>query len=241
VILYPAVDIRDGKAVRLVQGDYERETVYDTEPLDAAQRWVADGAEALHVVDLDGAREGRPVNVNEIARIASAVGVPIQVGGGLRDSRAVERLFDAGVERAVLGSAALHDPDLVGAVVDAHGARVVVSVDTRGGKVAVSGWLEHSAADPAELIAAMADRGVRNFVYTPVEVDGTLEGPAVGALERIAAAAGDAGLIYSGGIGALEDLKQLAALEIENLTGVIVGRALYEGRFTVAEAQAALG
>jgi phosphoribosylformimino-5-aminoimidazole carboxamide ribotide isomerase len=241
VILYPAVDIRDGKAVRLMQGDYERETVYEADPLDAARQWVDAGARVLHVVDLDGAREGRPVNLEIVRRIAGELGVPVQLGGGLRDRDAVAAALDAGVERVVLGSAALRDPDLVGSLVDEHGARVVVSVDTRGGRVAVAGWLEETDADPADLVTAMSKRGVRRFVYTPVEADGLLEGPQTDDLDRIAEAAGGGELIYSGGIGSVEDLAQLAALGIPNLTGVIVGRALYENRFTVADGQAALG
>lgn len=241
MILYPAVDIRDGKAVRLMQGDYERETVYEADPLDAARQWVDAGARVLHVVDLDGAREGRPVNLEIVRRIAGELGVPVQLGGGLRDRDAVAAALDAGVERVVLGSAALRDPDLVGSLVDEHGARVVVSVDTRGGRVAVAGWLEETDADPADLVTAMSKRGVRRFVYTPVEADGLLEGPQTDDLDRIAEAAGGGELIYSGGIGSVEDLAQLAALGIPNLTGVIVGRALYENRFTVADGQAALG
>lgn len=240
MILYPAVDIRGGKAVRLIQGDYDRETVYDADPLDAARRWAEQGARFLHVVDLDGARGGAPANADAIARIAAELDVPVQCGGGLRDQAAVDAALSAGAERAVLGSAALRDPELVGALVDAHGERIVVGVDTREGAVAVSGWLERSDADPAELVAAMAARGVRRFVYTPVGVDGTLEGPGTEDLARIAEAAGGAELIYSGGVGSIADLELLAGLGIDNLGGVIVGRALYEGRFTVGEAQEVL-
>jgi phosphoribosylformimino-5-aminoimidazole carboxamide ribotide isomerase len=235
VILYPAIDIRDGKAVRLIQGDYDRETVFDADPLDAAKRWVAEGARYLHVVDLDGAREGRPVNLEHVRRIATEAGVPIQCGGGLRDAEAVAAVLKAGAQRAVVGTVALRDPDLVGHLVDEHGDRIVVGVDTRGGRVAVSGWLEETDADPADLVAAMSARGVRRFVYTPVEADGTLEGPATADLARIAAAAPEADLIYSGGIGTLDHLKALADLAIPNLTGVIAGRALYDRRFTVSE------
>jgi phosphoribosylformimino-5-aminoimidazole carboxamide ribotide isomerase len=242
LILYPAIDIRDGRAVRLIQGDYDRETAFDADPLDAATRWVEQGAEALHVVDLDGAREGAPVNIEHVSRICDAVDVPVQVGGGLREAGDVESVLGAGAARAILGSAAVSDPALVEALVVDHGDRIVVSADARAGAVAVEGWERPTETTSAALIAALASRGVRRFVFTPVEVDGTLEGPGVEGL-RAAAEAADAAsaeLIYSGGIGSLDHLRELAALGLPALAGVIVGRALYEGRFTVAEGQAAL-
>ncbi len=241
MILYPAIDIRGGQVVRLEQGDYGRETAHDAEPVDAAGRWKSQGARILHVVDLDGARSGRPENLDAVSRIAD-LGLPVQLGGGLRDTAAVEAAIQAGARRVVLGTAAVRDPSLVGALVGAHGDRVVVALDARAGKVAVSGWLEASEAGPAELLAEMAGRGVRRFLYTPIEVDGTLDGPALDGLAPIAAAAArsNAGLLYSGGIGSVADLTRLAALDLSGLDGVIVGRALYEGRFTVDEAQEAL-
>jgi phosphoribosylformimino-5-aminoimidazole carboxamide ribotide isomerase len=239
LILYPAIDIRDGKAVRLIQGDYDQETAYDDDPVVAARRWVDGGARWLHVVDLDGARAGEPVNLEHVRRIVAAVAVPVQLGGGLRDSKKVEEAISSGAERIVLGTAAVRDPDLAAAIADAHGDRVVVSVDSRSGKVAAEGWTEASDLGTAEVIAALADRGIRRFVYTPVEVDGLMEGPDLDSL-REAAKATDGEVIYSGGVGSLEDLQALAELDIDNLGGVIVGRALYEKRFTVAEAQAIL-
>lgn len=241
MILFPAIDIRGGRTVRLAQGDYDRETAYDEDPVDAARRWEADGARWLHVVDLDGAREGRPRNLEQVRRILAAVGVPIQLGGGLRDSSKVEEAISSGVERVVLGTAAVRDPELAGAVVAAHGGRVVVSVDAKQGRVAAEGWTEDAGVEPAELISRLADRGVRRFVYTPVEVDGLMQGPESEGLGDICAAAGFGEVIYSGGISSLDDLASLAGLELGNLAGVIVGRALYEGRFGVSEAQAALG
>jgi phosphoribosylformimino-5-aminoimidazole carboxamide ribotide isomerase len=241
--LYPAIDIRDGRAVRLVQGDYERETAYDADPLDAAQRWVEQGAEALHVVDLDGARAGAPVNIEEVERICASIEVPVQVGGGLREAGDVDAVLGVGAARAILGTAALSDPALVESLAAEHGGRIVVSVDARAGYVAVAGWERDTGASPADVISELARRGVRTFVFTPVEVDGTLEGPGLDALRDAGGAAEAAGaeLIYSGGIGELEHLRALAAAAPPSVTGVIVGRALYEGRFTVAEAQAALG
>ena len=239
MILYPAIDIRDGHAVRLVRGDYADERVYDADPVDAARRWVEQGARFLHVVDLDGAREGRPVNLGHVRRIADSVDAPVQVGGGVRDETAVEAVLGAGARRAVLGTAAHADPDLLGELVAEHGERIVASVDARGGEVAVSGWTERTGTDVQELISELASRGVRRFVYTPVEVDGTLEGPALVALRAVVAGV-EGGLIYSGGVGTLDDLRALAGLGATNLDGVIVGRALYERRFTVAEGQAVL-
>jgi len=243
LILYPAIDIRAGRTVRLVQGDYERETVYDADPLDAARRWVSQGARFLHVVDLDGARSGRPHNLDHVKRIAAEAGVPVQLGGGLRDGEAVGEALAAGAERAVLGTAALAEPQLVAALAAEHGDRIVVAVDTRAGRVAIEGWERETSESAGHLIVELAGRGVRRFVYTSVEVDGTLEGPGIEGLRVAATAAVEAGaeLIYSGGISSIEELRNLAELGLEPLVGVIVGRALYEGRFTVAEGEAALG
>jgi phosphoribosylformimino-5-aminoimidazole carboxamide ribotide isomerase len=239
VILYPAIDIRGGKAVRLAQGDYNRETAYDDDPVVAARRWVDGGASWLHVVDLDGARSGEPVNLEHVRRIVASVGVPVQLGGGLRDSGKVEEAISSGAERVVLGTAAVRDPELAAAIAAAHGDRVVVSVDSRSGRVAAEGWTESSELDTREVVSALTERGVRRFVYTPVDVDGLMEGPDLDSLREVAAAT-DAQLIYSGGVGSLDDLAALPALGLENLEGVIVGRALYEARFTIAEAQGAL-
>lgn len=239
MILYPAIDIRDGRAVRLIQGDYERETAYDDDPVVAARRWADGGARWLHVVDLDGARAGEPVNLDHVRRIVGAINVPVQLGGGLRDSKKVEDAISSGAERVVLGTAAVRDPDMVGAIAAAHGDRVVASVDARSGKVAAEGWTESSDLGTAEVVKVLSERGIRRFVYTPVDVDGLMEGPDLGSLREVAKAA-DGELIYSGGVGSLDDLRALAGLGIDNLGGVIVGRALYEGRFTVAEGQATL-
>ncbi|HSI79911.1 MAG TPA: 1-(5-phosphoribosyl)-5-[(5-phosphoribosylamino)methylideneamino]imidazole-4-carboxamide isomerase [Solirubrobacterales bacterium] len=242
MLLYPAIDIRGGRAVRLVQGDYERETAFDDNPVDAARRWVDQGAQVLHVVDLDGAREGSPANLAEVRRICGSVGIPVQFGGGLRTAEDVAEALAAGADRVVLGTAALADPALVEALAAEHGERLVVSADARSGKVAVSAWERETPVAPEALIGDLAGRGVRRFVYTPVEVDGTLAGPGLDGLSDAAAAAdaGGAELIYSGGIGTLDDLRALAALGLPALAGAIVGRALYEGRFTVSEGQSAL-
>jgi phosphoribosylformimino-5-aminoimidazole carboxamide ribotide isomerase len=243
VILYPAIDIRDGHAVRLEQGDYGRETAYDDDPLDAARRWLGQDARALHVVDLDGARAGEPRNLEHVRRIAEAAEVPVQVGGGLRNADAVAAALDAGADRVVLGTAALAEPELVAALVAEHGERIVVAVDARGGQVAVEGWERETQAAPAATVTHLAGRGIRRFVFTPVDVDGTLAGPGLEELGEVADAATRVGarLIYSGGVGSLDDLRAIRASAPESVEGVIVGRALYEGRFTVADGQAALG
>ncbi len=239
MILYPAIDIRGGQAVRLLQGDYERETAYDADPVDAATRWAGEGAEFLHVVDLDGAKAGEPRNLEAIRRIAAAVECPIQVGGGLRGPESVDAVLDAGAERVVIGTAALRDPDFLAAALDRHGDRVVVSVDARDGKVSLSGWTETSDVDVAAAVADLTGRGAARFLCTAIEVDGTMEGPAMDELNRIAAAT-SARVIASGGVGDLAHLEQLARAGASNVEGAIVGRALYERRFNVAEAVAAL-
>jgi phosphoribosylformimino-5-aminoimidazole carboxamide ribotide isomerase len=239
VILYPAIDIRGGQAVRLTQGDYERETAYDADPVDAARRWAGEGAEFLHVVDLDGAKAGEPRNLDAVGRIAAAVDCPIQVGGGLRDAGSVDAVLEAGAERVVIGTAALRDPELLQRALDAHGERVVVSVDAREGRVSLSGWTETSDVDVADAVADLSERGASRFLCTAIEVDGTMEGPALDELNRIAAAT-EALVIASGGVGTLDHLEQLAGSAAPNVEGAIVGRAFYERRFTVAEAIAAL-
>ena len=241
MILYPAIDIRGGQAVRLLQGDYARETTYDADPVDAAARWAGEGAEFLHVVDLDGAKVGEPQNLEAVRRIAAAVECPIQVGGGLRDPTAVAAVLDAGASRVVIGTAALRDPGFLAAALERHGERVVVSVDAREGKVSLSGWTETSDVDVAAAVADLGQRGVARFLCTAIEVDGTMEGPALGELARIAAGT-EAQVIASGGVGTLAHLESLTGLAAEhpNLEGAIVGRALYEREFGVAEAIAAL-
>jgi phosphoribosylformimino-5-aminoimidazole carboxamide ribotide isomerase len=239
VILYPAIDIRGGQAVRLLQGDYERETAYDADPADAARRWAGEGAEFLHVVDLDGAKAGKPHNLETVGRIVAAVGCPVQLGGGLRDDAALEAAFAAGVERVVLGTAALRDPDFLDRALAEHDAAVVVAIDARGGRVSLSGWTESSEVDAAEAVAELGERGVGRFLFTSIEVDGTMHGPAIDELNRVAAST-DSAVIASGGVGNLSDLELLSRVAAPNVEGAIVGRALYERRFSVAEGITAL-
>jgi phosphoribosylformimino-5-aminoimidazole carboxamide ribotide isomerase len=235
VILLPAVDIRDGKAVRLVQGDFARETVYNDDPLDAAKAWVEQGARSLHVVDLDGALQGAPANLEHLRRIASAVDVPVQYGGGLRDSRSVRAALGAGADRVVIGTAAYTDAEFLDDVVGTWGSRLVVAVDVRGGKVSVAGWTKETQGVAVDVIERLQRRGVRNFAYTNVDRDGTLEGPDIEDIKRIGAVVRGR-FIYSGGIGSLDHLQALAETRLVNLAGVIAGKSLYEGKFTIAEA-----
>jgi len=240
VILYPAIDIRGGQAVRLMQGDYDRETTYDADPADAARRWADDGAEFLHVVDLDGAKAGSPQNLGAVRRIAASVGCPIQVGGGLRDDASIAAALEAGAARVVIGTAALRDPGFLDRVVDAHGESVVVSLDARGGEVSLEGWTEGGGRQATDVAAELAARGVPRFLFTSIEVDGTMEGPAIDELNAVAAESPEARVIASGGVGNLSDLELLARVAAPNVEGAIVGRALYEGCFSVAEGIAAL-
>jgi phosphoribosylformimino-5-aminoimidazole carboxamide ribotide isomerase len=239
VILYPAIDIRGSQAVRLLQGNYDRETTYDADPADAAKRWAKEGAELLHVVDLDGAKAGEPRNLEAVQRIVTAVDCPIQVGGGLRNADAVQAIFDAGAARAVIGTAALRDPDFLDAMLATHGDRIVVSVDARDGRVALEGWTEAGKEGVIEAVAALSERGVARFLCTSIEVDGTMEGPNIAQLTEIASAT-DSQVIASGGVGELAHLQSLATSTPANVEGAIVGRALYERKFTVSEAIAAL-
>ena len=240
MILLPAVDIRDGRAVRLRQGDFDDETVYADDPLEAARAWVEAGARRLHVVDLDGAREGRPVGLPQLERIAGELNVPVQYGGGLRTAGAARDALTAGAARVVVGTAAFRDPAVLEELLASDPERVAVAVDARGGKVATGGWTERTQLDAPSAIEGLVGRGVRSIAFTNVDVDGTFAGVDRTAVASASRAAGDAGLIYSGGVGSLDDLRALAAMGLSNLEGVIVGKALYERRFTVGQAIRAL-
>lgn len=239
MILLPAVDIRDGRAVRLQQGDFARETVYGEDPVEAARDFGVAGARALHVVDLDGARDGEPANLGHAERIVRELGLPVQYGGGLRSLHSINRALGAGVERVILGTAALTDVDFLEQALGDFGDRVAVGVDVRDGRVAVKGWTEEAAGEPEQVLAELGDRGVQRVVYTSVSRDGMLEGPDLDEVGRVCAAFGGE-VVYSGGIGSLDDLRGLGELGLSNLVGVISGKALYEGRFSVSDAQAAL-
>lgn len=240
--LYPAIDLRGGRAVRLLQGDYGRETVYGDDPVALAVGFADAGARWLHVVDLDAARTGEPVNRGVVADIVAAVsgrGVQVQSGGGVRSEEAAEALADAGVARVVIGTAAMEDPALVRRIAVRQPA--AVGLDGRSGEVAVRGWLRGSGASVLDVLPRFADAGVAAVVITEIAVDGTLAGPDLAGLQA-ALERTELAVIASGGIGSLDDLRALAALAAgeRHLAGAITGKAIYEGRFTVAEALAAL-
>jgi phosphoribosylformimino-5-aminoimidazole carboxamide ribotide isomerase len=239
MILLPAIDIRGGRAVRLQRGDFDKETVYVDDPLEAARSFVEAGAGFLHVVDLDGAREGKPVNLEHLRRITSELGVAVQYGGGLRDLGAVRSALQAGAERVVVGTAAYSDMDFVDQLLETWGNRLVIAVDVRGGHVSVAGWTKATQMLPEDIIRRLQQRGVKQFMYTNVDRDGTLEGPDLDEVRRISDTVRGR-FLYSGGIASLDDLAALQGLRLVNLAGVVSGKALYEGKFTVQEAQAVL-
>jgi phosphoribosylformimino-5-aminoimidazole carboxamide ribotide isomerase len=234
VILLPAIDIRGGKAVRLRQGDFAQETVYNDDPLEAARSWAEAGARFLHVIDLDGAREGKPQNLHHLERITRELTVPVQYGGGLRDVGAVRAALAAGADRVILGTAAYSDVEFLDACVASWPSRVLVAIDVRDGRVSVAGWTKATQMRPEDVIERMQGRGVRQFVYTNVDRDGMLEGPDLDEVARIGAIIRGR-FLYSGGIGSLDDFRGLQSLRLLNLAGVVSGKALFEGRFTIAE------
>jgi phosphoribosylformimino-5-aminoimidazole carboxamide ribotide isomerase len=239
MILLPAIDILEGKTVRLTRGDFGAKTVYDSDPLDAARRWVDAGARSLHVVDLDGARAGAPANLEHVRRIVGALDVPVQVGGGLRTIAALRDMVQAGASRVVIGTAAYTDIDFLDEAIAEFGEQVVVSVDARNGLLAASGWSEQTEIPMESVVERLGGRGVHRFIYSSIDHDGTLEGPDIDGARRIAEAVRGS-FIYSGGVASLDDIRSLLGLRQVNLSGVIVGKALYEGRFTVGEAQQVL-
>ena len=239
MILLPAVDIRDGRAVRLRQGDFDDETVYADDPLEAARSFTDAGADYLHVVDLDGARDGEPANLRHLERIKSELPVTVQYGGGLRSMAAVGSALSHGADRVVLGTAAFNDRPFLEQALGTWGTRIVVAIDVRGGEVSVAGWTRETGAAPEDVIRELQRIGVSLFIYTNVDRDGMLEGPDLDEVSRIAAVVRGS-FLYSGGIASLDDLKSLKELRLHSLAGVISGKALYEGRFVLAEARDAL-
>jgi phosphoribosylformimino-5-aminoimidazole carboxamide ribotide isomerase len=238
VIVYPAIDILDGRVVRMSRGDFATVEEVAKSPLEAAKRLVADGAEWLHVVDLDGARTGRPANLDHIRAISNRFTVKLQAGGGIRDFDTAEAFAEAGVSRIVVGTAAIRDRELIDRLVDRHADGMAVAVDARNGMVAASGWTETTNVKAADLARDLAIQGVPTIIYTNVSVDGTLQGVDLASTEAVARAFGG-DVIYSGGIGSVDDVRALAKLRHRGLRGVIVGRAIYLGRFTLGQAIAA--
>jgi phosphoribosylformimino-5-aminoimidazole carboxamide ribotide isomerase len=240
MIVFPAIDILGGRAVRLAQGDYERVTVYNEDPLAQALAFAEQGAEWVHVVDLDGARDGVPANIAVIERIAHESGLRVEVGGGIRTLDTLTRLVGAGAERCVLGTKLVTDPEFVREAVAAFGERVVAGVDARDGLVAIAGWREGTATPASELVGELTGLGVRHLVYTDISRDGMQSGINAEAYARISATAGFP-VVASGGVSTLDDIRALVALGPDVIEGVITGRAVYEGAFSVPDAIAIAG
>jgi len=236
MVVYPAIDLRGGRCVRLMEGDFARETVYGDDPVAVARRWEAAGAQWIHVVDLDGARAGTPVQAALVAEICAAVRVPVQVGGGLRDAAAVATVLEAGAARAVVGTMAAREPELCRSICRAHPGKVAVGLDARDGLVRVAGWLEGENQQAVVLAARAAEMGAAAVIYTDIERDGTELGPDLAGTEAVARAAG-VPVIASGGVGTLDHLRAVATLSV---AGVIVGRALYTGAVRLEDAIAAV-
>ncbi len=234
--LIPAIDIKDGACVRLYQGDFNQATVYGSDPAAMARRWVEQGATRLHVVDLDGAKAGRPINTATVQAITRAVNIPVQLGGGLRRAEDVAVVLDSGVARVILGTAAVRQPELVEQMVARFGDRIIVGVDAHNGRVATSGWTELASIEAVDLVTRMGQVGVQRVIYTDIARDGTLTEPNYNATAALVQPGGPA-IIASGGIASTLHLVRLAALGVE---GVIIGRALYTGNIGLPAAFDAL-
>jgi phosphoribosylformimino-5-aminoimidazole carboxamide ribotide isomerase len=237
VEIWPAIDLRGGKCVRLRQGDYNQETVFGSDPAAMARHWAALGAEHLHLVDLDGAREGRPANLASIRSIVEAVGIPCELGGGIRNEESIRSLLDLGLARLVIGTLAVREPDWFRAMCRKFPGRLVLGIDARGGRVATEGWLATSDVSAVELAERFAGEPIAALVYTDIAVDGMMAGPNVAAMSEMQAAV-KWPVVASGGVATCEDVARLAAVP---MAGCIIGRALYEGTLTLPEALTAAG
>ena len=241
MLIMPAIDLRRGCCVRLWRGDPKQETIYSEDPVQVALQWEELGAKYIHVVDLDGAFSGKTANGSAVERIASEIKVPFQLGGGMRTREAVEEAFKLGVSRVIVGTMAVENPELVQELVEAYGERIVVGVDARDGKVAVSGWSQDTVMDAVELVQRLEGYGVQQIVYTDINRDGTLKGPNLQAIKNMAYST-NLSIIASGGISKVKDVEELKNIQQEcRINGVIIGKALYTGRVTLPEALAAAG
>ena len=239
MILYPAIDLKDGVCVRLLRGEMNRATIFNTDPVRQAEEFAAAGVQWLHLVDLNGAVEGRPVNAAAVAAVVKAIDIPVQLGGGIRTFETLESWLDAGVQRAILGTAALSDPDFVRTACRRHPGRVVVAIDAREGRVAVEGWTRDSGVKALDLALRFEDSGVAAIIYTDINRDGAMAGLNVEATVDLAFAL-TTSVIASGGVSSLGDLEELKSHQAAGIDGVICGRALYDGRIDAARALAVL-
>ena len=237
MLIIPAIDLKDGRCVRLFQGEMDQETVYFENPLDAAKHWVAEGATFLHIVDLNGAVAGRPVHTKEVAAIAKQPGLSVELGGGLRSVEAVAAALALGVERVVIGTAAYDNTEFLRALCKKFPGKIVVGIDARRGRVAVKGWTETTAMEAVELAKRCAGDGAARIIYTDISRDGTRDGVNLDETLKIARAV-RIPVIASGGVATLDDIRKLLPLEKDGVEGVIVGKALYAGAFTFSAALA---
>lgn len=235
--VYPAIDMKGGKCVRLYQGDYNQETVYGDSPFDMAKKFADEGATWIHLVDLDGAKDGEKIHANEVIRIAKELPVQVQIGGGIRSKEDVSFYLNNGVTRVIIGSLAISNPQLVADLLEQFGGdRIVIGLDAKDGMVATHGWLETSTQSAIEVGQYFASKGAKHVIFTDIATDGTLQGPNLAANKELAEATG-LSIIVSGGISSLEDLREVAKLANDtSVSGVITGKALYNNRFTLTEA-----
>ncbi|AVM25489.1 1-(5-phosphoribosyl)-5-[(5-phosphoribosylamino)methylideneamino]imidazole-4-carboxamide isomerase [Bacillus pumilus] len=233
--LYPAIDMRNGKCVRLVQGDYDQETIYGDSPLDMAMRFANEGAKWIHLVDLDGAKAGKRVNHEHVLAIASSLDVNVQIGGGIRSEEDVAFYLNNGVARVILGSSAVSNPDFVKKMLAQYGEKIAIGIDARNGFVSTEGWLETSKVKAEELGKELAKEGAEVFIFTDIQMDGMLSGPNVESTVRLAEATGKQ-VIASGGVSTVADLQKLSAQKQTGVSGAIIGKALYTKQFTLSEA-----
>jgi len=241
LLILPAIDLRRGCCVRLFRGNPEQETVYSQEPAQVARQWEELGAKYLHIVDLDGAFSGKTANGTAVERIASTINIPFQLGGGMRSRKAVEEAFQLGVSKVILGTMAVENPELLQELLEEHGERVIVGIDARNGKVAIGGWKEDTVLDVEELAQRLERLGVKEIVYTDINRDGTLRGPNLEAIKKVAQGT-NLSLIASGGVSRVEDVIALKELQQNyRIKGVIIGKALYTGQVTLPEALAVAG
>ena len=238
MLIIPAIDLKGGHVVRLSQGDPLRQIAYSSDPIAMAKRWEDEGASILHLVDLDGAFAGKPQQLAVVSQIARSVKIPVQLGGGLRSLAAVEQAFASGIERAVLGTAAVEDQEFLTAASSSYPGRVILGIDAKNGKVAVRGWAESTELPASDLAIRVADLPLAAIIYTDIERDGMLTGPNLNALSLLAQATRHP-IVASGGIATLDDLRELVRLEPTCIIGALIGKALYEGRFSLKDAIAA--
>jgi phosphoribosylformimino-5-aminoimidazole carboxamide ribotide isomerase len=233
--IIPAIDLKEGKCVRLLQGDMDRATVFSDNPVETALRWEAEGGQRLHVVDLDGAFKGEPRNRKIIEEIVDAIKIPVQVGGGIRDIETIDAYVNMGVDRVILGTIAHTNPELVAKACEIYHGRIVVGIDAKDGKVAIQGWAEVTSKSAMELATEYEEYGVAAIIYTDISKDGMMQGPSIEATRYLALSV-DIPIIASGGVSSLEDIKHLLPLEADGVEGVITGKAIYSGALDLKEA-----